>query len=123
MGANSVVVAAASHTSSRTRAPQQRSQQQRSPRIRWDRVSRAAMLFALIVLLYLAISPVRALFADLHLSAERRAELQALQRTAQTLAAEQQTLQNANTNDAEARHLGFVRPGERAYYIKNLPPN
>ena len=61
-------------------------------RIRWDRVGRVAMLFALVVLLYLAISPVRSLIADLHLAAARRAQVVQLQQKAAALAAEERDL-------------------------------
>jgi len=40
------------------------------------------MLFALVVLLYLAISPLRALVTDVHLSAQRHAQLVTLRRQA-----------------------------------------
>ena len=107
------MVAAASHPQTRPRPA----------RIRWDRVSRVALLFALVVLLYLAISPLRSLLGDLHLSAERHAELRALQRTAAALAATERRLGQASTSAAEARNLGYIRPGEREYVVRNLPNN
>jgi len=106
-------VAAASQTPARPRPA----------RIRWDRVSRVAMLFALAVLLYLAISPVRSLVADLHLVAQRRAELHALRQTAAGLAATERRLREASTSFLEARNLGYVPPGERPYAVSGLPNN
>ena len=92
-------------------------------RIRWDRVGRVAMLFALVVLLYLAISPVRSLIADFHLSAQRRAQVVALQRTANQLAAQERALALPSTRETEARNLGLVRPGEHPYVVSGLPNN
>ena len=104
-------------------AASQTSRRPRAARIRWDRVSRTALLFALVLLLYLAISPLRSLLADLHLSAERHAQLRALQRTAAALATTERRLQEPTTNDTEARNLGYVRQGERPYVVRGLPNN
>ncbi|MGD1050183.1 MAG: hypothetical protein ABR947_03840 [Solirubrobacteraceae bacterium] len=92
-------------------------------RIRWDRVGRVAMLFALVVLLYLAISPLRALIADFHLSAQRHAQLQSLRRQAATLAAEERALAQPGTPQIEARNLGLVKSGEHPYTVYGLPNN
>jgi cell division protein FtsB len=81
------------------------------------------MLFALVVLLYLAISPVRSLISDLQLSAERHAQIRSLQRTAAALAAEERNLQQPSTSNAEARNLGYVQPGEKPYIVLGLPNN
>jgi len=89
--------------------------------VRWDRVSRIALLFALAVLLYLAISPLRSLVSDLHLEAQKRAQLQALQREHAALIATEHDLQQPSTSDAEARNLGLVRPGEHEYVVSGLP--
>jgi cell division protein FtsB len=108
-------MAAASHPAERTRVP--------ASRIRWDRVGRVAMLFTLIALLYLAISPVRSLIADFHLSAQRHAQLAALRRRAAALGAEQRALKLPSTPQIEARNLGLVRAGEHAYVVYGLPDN
>ena len=108
-------MAAASDSSSRARPP--------AARIRWDRVGRVALLFALVVLLYLAISPVRALIADVHLAGVRHAQVVELQQRANDLAAEQRALELANTRETEARNLGLVRPGEHPYVVSGLPNN
>jgi hypothetical protein len=95
----------------------------RPARVRWDRVGRIALLFALAVLLYLAISPVRALIADLHLEAQRRAQLDSLERQHSSLLATEHALAQRSTGDAEARNLGLVRPGEREFVVTGLPNN
>ena len=81
------------------------------------------MLFALVVLLYLAISPVRSLVADFHLASQRRGQVVALQREAAALAAEQRALALPSTRETEARNLGLVRPGEHPYVVSGLPDN
>jgi hypothetical protein len=81
------------------------------------------MLFALVVLLYLAISPVRSLIGDLQLSAQRRAQLASLQRTAASLARQERALAMPSTRQTEARNLGLVRPGEHPYVVNGLPNN
>ena len=79
------------------------------------------MLFALVVLLYLAISPVRSLIADLHVNAERRAQVVLLQRKATQLADEERALMLPSTRETEARNLGLVRAGEHPYVVSGLP--
>jgi len=86
-------------------------------------VGRVAMLFALVVLLYLAISPVRSLIADFHLSAQRQAQLQSLRHEASALAAQQRLLGAPGTPQIEAINLGLVRPGEHEYVVNGLPNN
>jgi hypothetical protein len=81
------------------------------------------MLFALVVLLYLAISPVRSLLADFHLSAQRHAQVSALQRTASELAAQERALALPSTRETEARNLGLVLRGEHPYVVRGLPNN
>lgn len=81
------------------------------------------MLFALLVLLYLAISPIRALIADVHLAAARRAQVVALSHRAAALAAEEHSLSQYSTRLIEARNLGMVRAGEQPYVLTGLPNN
>ena len=102
--------------------PRRRSQAP-AARIRWDRVARVAMLFTLVVLLYLAISPVRSLIADFHLSAQRHAQLGELERRGAALAEQEHALSLPGTRAVEARNLGLVRPGEHLYVVYGLPDN
>ncbi len=81
------------------------------------------MLCALVVLLYLAISPVRSLLADFQLSAQRQAQLHALRQQAAALAAQQRVLALPATAQIQARNLGLVRPGEQGYVVSGLPDN
>ena len=89
--------------------------------MRWDRVSRAAMLFVIGVLLYLYISPVRGLIGDLHEEAARHAQVVAIERTGVALRLQERALLRPST--VEARGVGLVRPGEREYVVSGLPHN
>ena len=111
-------MAVASQTSRR-----ERTQAPPAARIRWDRVGRVAMLLALVVLLYLAISPVRSLITDLHLSSQRRAQLATLERQADALEAQEHALELPSARAIQARNLGLVRRGERSYVLYGLPDN
>jgi hypothetical protein len=91
--------------------------------MRWDRVGRAAMLAVLAALVYLYVSPVRGIVADLHESASRHEQVVALERTATALRAQERALERPSTLELEARNLGLVRPGEREYVVKGLPNN
>jgi len=95
----------------------------RPARIRWDRVSRVAMLFVLVALLYLAISPIRSLISEMHLSEQRSAQLHQLQQTSNQLASQMHDLAQASTAGTEARNLGYVAPGEHEFVISGLPGN
>jgi Septum formation initiator len=92
-------------------------------RLRWDRLGRAAMLIVLAILLYLYMSPVRALWSAIHESSRRKADAAALQRTNNQLRAQRDALLRPGNLDLQARKLGLVHRGERAYVIKNLPNN
>jgi cell division protein FtsB len=92
-------------------------------RVRWDRLSRAAMLFVLLVLLYLYISPVRSLVGAISQSSREHATLASLRAQNAHLKAERDSLQNPATLEQKARSLGLVLPGERAYVISGLPSN
>jgi hypothetical protein len=117
-------VAPAPRPAHRAQGAQQRSRRQApAARIRWDRVARVAMLFTLIALLYLAISPVRSLIADFHLSAQRHQQLVELQRRGAELATQERALSLPGTRQVEARNLGLGLPGERLYVAYNLPNN
>ena len=117
-------VAPAALPAQRARGTQQRNRRQAPPtRIRWDRVARVAMLFTLVALLYLAISPVRSLIADLHTSAQRQAQLVQLRQRGAALARQEHALSLPPTRQVEARNLGRARPGEHPYVVYGVPDN
>jgi cell division protein FtsB len=81
------------------------------------------MLFVLVVLAYLYISPLRTLLSDLHESSVRHQQVVALEHAAAQMRAQAQTLERPSTVEAQARAVGLVRPGEREYVITGLPNN
>jgi hypothetical protein len=81
------------------------------------------MLFVLVVLAYLYISPVRTLLSDLHQAAGRHRQVVALEGVARRLHAQERTLAAPSTLEIEARNLGLVRQGEREYVVRGLPDN
>jgi cell division protein FtsB len=81
------------------------------------------MLFVLLVLLYLYISPVRSLFSAIHQSAAQRSALAALQRTNKQLLAERAALSDPSTIELDARKQGMVMPGEKEFVVFGLPAN
>lgn len=89
-------------------------------RIRWDRVGRVSLLIVLAVVVGLYVQHALSYFstraqADAQLTAERSLARQNLQ-----LKRLQQSLNSASTIVGEARALGMVAPGERAYAITGL---
>jgi hypothetical protein len=81
------------------------------------------MLFVLLVLLYLYISPVRSLISAIHQSAADRAQVAGLQRTTDRLLSERSALKRSGTLALDARKQGLVKPGEKPFVIFGLPGN
>jgi Tfp pilus assembly protein PilX len=81
------------------------------------------MLFVLVVLAYLYISPVSGLLSDLHQASSRHAQVIALERQGAALRAQERSLRQASTLEVAARGLSLVRPGEREYVVSGLPNN
>jgi len=91
------------------------------PAIRWDRVGRIALLGVLFGIVLLYIGPARSYFAALGQSKARDAEVRKLESEHQRLDARRRALQRPGVLESEARRLGYVKPGERAYVIEDLP--
>jgi cell division protein FtsB len=89
--------------------------------IRWDRVGRVALLLVLIGVVGLYVGPAINYVETVREAGARRAELKELQRENERLRARRAALQDPRTLEREARRLGLVKPGERAYIIKGLP--
>ena len=90
-------------------------------RIRWDRLGRIALLFVVALVLYLYIGPTRAWVSTYRESKDRKAELAALERENARLRARRTELRKPLTLETEARRVGMVRGGEKAYVITGLP--
>ena len=89
--------------------------------IRWDRVSRVALLFVLVVLVYLYAGPARSYWTTIHEAKQRRGEVAMLKRENERLRARRAALQGSSATEREARRLGMVKPGEHPYVIDHLP--
>jgi cell division protein FtsB len=89
--------------------------------IRWDRLGRLALLATLIVILFLYISPAKHWWQQSRTAAAQRSELDELSRENRKLKRQVRTLRDPGALEQEARRLGMVRQGERAYVIKGLP--
>jgi len=89
--------------------------------IRWDRVSRVALLVVLVVLVFLYAGPAHSYWNTVREAKQRRAEVAQLKRENAKLRARQAALRGPTAMEREARRLGMVRPGERAYSLDHLP--
>ena len=89
--------------------------------IRWDRLGRLALLGTLIVILLLYISPAKHWLQQSSTAGEQRREVQELTKENEQLKARVHSLKDPGALEQEARRMGMVRQGERAYVIENLP--
>lgn len=90
-------------------------------RIRWDRLGRAALLAVLGVILLLYIAPAHHWITQGQTARNQDADLQDLKREHRRLQRQVRNLKRPGALDREARRLGMVRNGERAYSVENLP--
>ena len=89
-------------------------------RIRWDRLARVALLFVLVGVLALYVNPLRNWVSTWRESKQRTAQVAQLERENKRLKARRAELRDPRALEREARRLGMVRPGERAYVVENL---
>ena len=90
-------------------------------RIRWDRLGRWALLFVLGLVVYLYIGPARTWISTYGEARGKREEVAALHAENARLRARRADLARPSALEREARRLGMVQAGERAYVIKSLP--
>jgi cell division protein FtsB len=112
VAANGGVVSAATR-SPRLHAPR--------PHIRWDRVGRVALLLVLLGVLALYVNPARSWWSTKQESTQRGAEVSALEAENERLRDRRAELKDPRRLEEEARGLGMVRPGERAFVVEGLP--
>jgi cell division protein FtsB len=93
----------------------------RGTSIRWDRLGRLALLGTLIVILLLYISPAKHWWEQSRTASSQREELEELGEENRKLKQRVRALRDPGALEREARRLGMVRQGERAYVIKGLP--
>ena len=93
----------------------------RSATVRWDRVGRVALLLLLGVVLLLYVNPAVNYVKTWQTANAKRDDVNRLQAQNKRLRARKAAMKQPATLEHEARALGMVRPGERAYVIRGLP--
>ena len=91
------------------------------PQIRWDRLGRIALLLVLVGVLALYVNPLRSWWSTKQESAARGAEVAELERENAELRKRRDQLKDPRMLENEARRLGMVKPGERAFVVEGLP--
>jgi cell division protein FtsB len=91
-------------------------------RIRWDRLGRWALLFVLALVVYLYVGPARTWVSTWQEARSKRKEVAALRAQNERLRARRDDLRRTSSLEREARRLGMVKAGERAYIVEGLPP-
>jgi cell division protein FtsB len=110
--------------SATARAPRRRASASAGPKrggIRWDRLSRVALLALLGAILLMYVSPAKHWWEASRTAASTNAELQHLEAENKRLEQRAATLANPDTLELEARKLGMTRSDERAFVIRNPP--
>jgi cell division protein FtsB len=90
-------------------------------RIRWDRVGRWALICVFALIVYLDVGPSRTWLATNAEAKRQREAVAELRAENERLRAAKRHLQGADALEREARELGMVKAGERAYVIEGLP--
>ena len=94
---------------------------QRPPaRIRWDRLGRYALLAVLCAVLLAYISPISHWLRQSETANHEEAQLAELQEENAELKHRIEDLKRPLALEREARKLGMIKEGERAYVIENL---
>jgi len=96
-------------------------QARRRTSIRWDRLSRVALLGTLVVILLLYLSPAKHWWQQSRTAGAQREELRELTQDNRLLKRRVRALRDPGALEREARRLGMVRQGERSYVIEGLP--
>ena len=86
--------------------------------VRWDKVSRIALLGTLGIILLLYMSPAKHWFEQSATARDQRRQLHDLTRENTKLKRRVNRLREPAALEAEARKLGMVREGERSYVIR-----
>ena len=89
--------------------------------IRWDRLSRVALLALLGAILLMYVSPAKHWWESSRTAAAQNAELQHLEAENERLRERSELLEDPDTLELEARKLGMTRSDERAFSIERLP--
>lgn len=92
----------------------------RSLGIRWDRLGRWALLGVFALVLYLYIGPALTWISTYKEAARQREAVAELRAENQRLEQRKAELKEPGAIEREARRLGMVRAGERAYIVEGL---
>jgi cell division protein FtsB len=94
---------------------------ERRTRIRWDRLGRWALIAVLAFVVYLYIGPAANWVSAYREAGRKRAEVAALKGENRRLRERRRELQDPAALEREARRLGMVKAGEKAYVVQGLP--
>jgi cell division protein FtsB len=89
--------------------------------VRWDRVGRVALLVVLGGVLLLYAGPARSYWQTWRESKTKHSEVRRLEAEHERLLARRRELREPASLMREARRLGMVRRGERAFVVQDLP--
>jgi cell division protein FtsB len=92
----------------------------RATRIRWDAVGRRALLGVFALVLYLYIGPAIRWVQTYREAGHQRAQVAALRAENARLLERERALTAPGALEREARRLGMVKAGERAYIVENV---
>lgn len=90
-------------------------------RVRWDRLGRIALLLVLGGILLLYLGPAHSYWQTWHDARAKRADVRRLRAEHERLLARRRALREPASLMREARRLGMVRQGERAFVVQDLP--
>jgi cell division protein FtsB len=90
-------------------------------RIRWDRLGRWALIAVFAFVLYLYVGPAVKWVSTYRQAGEKRAEVAALKERHAELVDRRRQLRDKPALEREARRLGMVKAGEKAFVVE-LPP-
>jgi cell division protein FtsB len=93
----------------------------RAAGIRWDRVGRWTLLAVFALIFFLYIGPARSWLSAYAEAKDRRAQVAELKARNAELRARRDALRGPVALEREARRLGMVKAGERAYVVRGLP--
>lgn len=94
---------------------------QAAARIRWDRVGRWALIATFALVLFLYIGPAVSWISTWREASHQREQVAQLRAVNHELRARRDALKAKGAIEREARNLGMVKAGERAYVIQGLP--
>ena len=89
-------------------------------RIRWDRLGRWALILVFLLVLYLYIGPARSWVSTYAEAKEKRKDVASLRAENRRLRERRAELLQPSALEREARRLGMVKAGEKAFVVQGL---